>query len=208
MGSGAKLKNKTIVAIALAIEIPLALAAFAKSIEQSALDPDINQSLEMTTYFCPYDKEKAEERLIDMLDKAKKKIRMSAFGLTSNDVVDSLIAAKKRGCDVKIVMDHLQAAGHTQAAQVVRMKHAGIDIAIGTSPEYGQLIHAKFCVVDGLHVEDGSLNYSPSGFHQFNTVDFTDSKDRAKLFEAHWQELFDYVKANPKTASKKVKVEN
>jgi hypothetical protein len=86
-----------------------------------------------------------------------------------------------------VIFDHTQSAGPTEHVQIERLIAAGwvdgVDFVIGTSPEAGQIIHIKATWIDDMHVEDDSLNYSPSGFKQINTVTFTESAEWAAYLE-------------------------
>jgi phosphatidylserine/phosphatidylglycerophosphate/cardiolipin synthase-like enzyme len=134
------------------------------------------------------------------LGTAKTKMRAMIYGATLPIFFDDLIAAKQRGIDVKVIFDHTQSAGPAEHVQIERLITAGwvdgVDFVIGTSPEAGQIIHIKATWIDDLHVEDGSLNYSPSGFKQINTVTFTESAEWAAYLENIFNTAWEWITVN------------
>lgn len=134
------------------------------------------------------------------LSSAQHTMRTMIYGATLQLFFDDLIAAKKRGVDVKVIFDHTQSAGHAERPQIQRLLDAGwvdgVDFVIGTSPEAHQIIHIKATWIDSRYVEDGSLNYSPSAFKQVNTITFSDWPEYAayldNIFAEQWQWILDH----------------
>lgn len=128
---------------------------------------------------------------------AEQKIRTMIYGATLSVFFDDLIAAKKRGVDVKCIFDHSQAEGHYERPEIQRLLEAGWvdgqDFVIGTSPKSHQIIHIKATWIDDRWVEDGSLNYSNSGFAQINTVCLTDWPDYAAYLDGIFQTQWDWI---------------
>ena len=56
--------------------------------------------------FSPDDR--AEALILKVIDSSKENLRLAAYAFTSPPVMKSLLAAKKRGVDVKIVVDERQ----------------------------------------------------------------------------------------------------
>lgn len=134
------------------------------------------------------------------LDTAQSKMRTMIYSATLQVFFDDLIAAKKRGVDVKVIFDHSQSAGRAERPEINRLLDAGWvdgqDFVIGTSPEAHQIVHIKATWIDNRFVEDGSLNYSPSAFKQINTVTFSDWPEYAAyldgIFETSWQWILNH----------------
>lgn len=153
----------------------------------------------LLTYLTPYDNGAAHAKTLELVNSAERKIRVCAYGFTDAELSEALIAAKNRGVDVSIVMDSTQAAGRRQALLVKIMRANGIEVATGKSEVRGQLIHAKFIVVDDLVVESGSWNYSgQTASAQANHLDFIKSKKRAQMFGDFWDKIHDHVIARDK----------
>ncbi|MDN5248394.1 MAG: phospholipase D-like domain-containing protein [Wolbachia endosymbiont of Tyrophagus putrescentiae] len=52
--------------------------------------------------------EKCTQQIIDAIDRSKRSILVQAFEFTSRPIAKSLIRAKKRGIDVKVILDKSQ----------------------------------------------------------------------------------------------------
>lgn len=132
------------------------------------------------------------------LASAEHTIRFMIYGATYQPFFDALIAAKRRGVTVQGIFDHIQAEGCAEKAQIDRLVDAGfIDgqhFLIGTSPDAHQICHIKATWIDHRHVEDGSLNYSPSGFKQVQTVCFTEWPEWAAYLDTVFERLWTWIR--------------
>jgi phosphatidylserine/phosphatidylglycerophosphate/cardiolipin synthase-like enzyme len=86
---------------------------------------------------------------------------MLAYSFTSAPVVQALLNAKKRGVDIKLVVDQKSnvSEGHSEKSRsaLSSLSTAGIDVrTIGVYAIH----HDKVIVSDGRNVELGSFNYS------------------------------------------------
>lgn len=147
---------------------------------------------EVITYFTPYQAVDAHSYFLSWLDSATKSVRMCAYGFTDKEIADHLVALHNKGVSVSVVMDQSQSAGAYQIPIVKELRNAGIEVAIGHS-EHGALVHSKFCIVDGIKVEDGSWNYTKSANMQDNTLNFIDDPERSLRFTAFWQQIHDHI---------------
>lgn len=101
----------------------------------------------------------AQNAILDFINSAQSEIRLAAYSFTSIEIVKALIKAKRRGVDVKLVVDEKgNVSKHSVAAMnlIVNAK-----IPIKTISKYA-IHHDKFIVVDRASVETGSFNYSSS----------------------------------------------
>ena len=97
----------------------------------------------------------ATDLVVKVISSARKSIRLAAYSFTSNPIAAALIAAKKRGVDVAVVVDKSQKSDrYTSAAFLADM---GIPVRIDSMHA---IQHNKFIVVDGRHVETGSFNFT------------------------------------------------
>lgn len=170
--------------LSLSTSALILLVTWSTTIEASADAQD-----DITTYTTPYDSGTGEKAFLALIEKAKYKIRMIAYGYTDPDVNDALLAAKKRGVDIEVCMDSTQAAGGHQKPLVAELVKAKIPVWIGKSAVHDQLIHCKATIFDDDVVEAGSWNYSPSASQQDNFLDIIKSKQRAKLFDAFFEKI-------------------
>ena len=132
----------------------------------------------------------AEQLVLSAINAARSSIRLSAYSFTSAPIVQALIAAKRdRHVDVAAVIDYKDnitedRSGKSKAALNL-LVNAGIPTRlIAVYPIH----HDKFIVVDGLHVETGSFNYSAAAAHSNseNVVAMWNRPDVAAAYLAHW----------------------
>jgi phosphatidylserine/phosphatidylglycerophosphate/cardiolipin synthase-like enzyme len=103
----------------------------------------------------------AEVLVLRVIASAHSTIRMAAYSFTAAPVVKALIDAKKRGVVIGLVADYKHnladdKSGKARAA-LSGLVTAGVNVRVSTAY---QISHDKYIIVDGLHVETGSYNYS------------------------------------------------
>ncbi|MDZ4837878.1 MAG: phospholipase D-like domain-containing protein [Candidatus Melainabacteria bacterium] len=141
---------------------------------------------------------------IKFLDKAHKSVHIAAYSFTHDDITAKLIELKTtRNVLVRVLLDQSQSGGPDQKEQIEKLRVAGIEVVIGKSESYGQIMHHKYTVIDGLWTETGSWNYSNSATKQANYLDFIESESRAKRFQVNWERMYKFMKANEKPVSGK-----
>jgi phosphatidylserine/phosphatidylglycerophosphate/cardiolipin synthase-like enzyme len=99
----------------------------------------------------------AEALVVKVIAGARQSIRLAGYSFTSPAVVRSLMEAKWRGVDVKIVIDDKGNRGQANLAAINLM--VGADIPIRVISAYA-IHHDKYIVVDAKTTETGSFNYS------------------------------------------------
>ncbi len=95
------------------------------------------------------------ELVIKAINAAKQTIRLAAYSFTSKPIAEALVAAHKRGVDVKIVVDKSQKTEKYTSANFL----ANMGIPTRVDSQHA-IQHNKYIVIDGLHVETGSFNYT------------------------------------------------
>jgi hypothetical protein len=125
----------------------------------------------------------------------------SQFGFTLPDVAAAFEALSANPAS-KFLFDRSQGAGTAEAPLIAEMR-AKIPVgqmAVGTSPVSGQILHTKAIALlypDGTGwTMTGSWNISASANKQFNIDDFIRSRSRAELFAARIDEMFAWVIQN------------
>ena len=117
-------------------------------------------------------------RELDAAIAARESIDVAAFALSSRDVIERLIRAKKAGCAVRVLVDDLsindvlinrKAMAQLSAAGVpIKVVDAKVKAALaaqcGTTPDLLKL-HAKLIVLGGNRVLGGSANFSDNGLN-------------------------------------------
>ena len=111
----------------------------------------------ISAYFSPADKI-IETELIPIVKNAKKYIYVPVFVITHKNLINELIQAKKRGVDVKIILDATGAANKYSPINMIRS--SGIPLKVENRA--GKM-HMKTMIVDDRLTIIGSMNFSKSG---------------------------------------------
>jgi phosphatidylserine/phosphatidylglycerophosphate/cardiolipin synthase-like enzyme len=156
------MKRRASLAAALTI-LPALLAALpARSAE--GLAPLSASQGTLQAVFAPWDD--VEAAVVDVIDGARRQILVQAYLLTSKKIATTLIAAHRRGVDVRILIDadQLVKVSSSAAPQLVA---AGIAVWLET--KY-QNAHNKIIVVDAnmphATVITGSFNFTWTAQHK------------------------------------------
>jgi phosphatidylserine/phosphatidylglycerophosphate/cardiolipin synthase-like enzyme len=135
----------------------------------------------------------ATELVIKAIQSAKQTIRVAAYSFTSRPIADALIAARKSGVDVKIVIDHeeVEQRNHSLAPYLAAQ---GVPLRVDI---VHNLQHDKYMVIDGKNVETGSFNYTSAAEHynSENAIVLWGDPKLAAAYAANWQSLWDKAEA-------------
>jgi phosphatidylserine/phosphatidylglycerophosphate/cardiolipin synthase-like enzyme len=97
--------------------------------------------------------------LIDFWNSATKSLFIVDYSFNLPEFETILPTLKAKGINVQLTLDRSQSAGKTEVPIITKLKAAGVDMVIGTSSLHA-IIHDKFSVVDGIHAQYGSFNYT------------------------------------------------
>lgn len=127
----------------------------------------------------------AEQLVLKVIDSSQKSLRLAAYSFTSPKVVRALIAAKRRGVDVRVVVDDSSAKSKSGKAALNLLVNAGIPTRI--NGEYA-IHHDKYIVADGRHVQTGSFNYSKAAAesNSENVLVIWHNPELAASYLRHW----------------------
>jgi len=119
---------------------------------------------------------------------ARKSILVQAYEITPGPLVTALVAAHRRGVDVRAIVDYRQITdrrNHDDASDVEHLGAAGIPVLVDKPPG---LIHDKVMIIDGEVVVTGSFNYTYSAEHR-NVENLLVIRDPvlAAQYEQHWK---------------------
>jgi phosphatidylserine/phosphatidylglycerophosphate/cardiolipin synthase-like enzyme len=143
-----------------------------------------------------------EGRLIDKINAAQTSIHIASFEFDLTPVAEALIAAKKRGVDVRWVTDDESGLGVDEDpghGQFAMLQGAGIEVR---SDDRTALMHNKFWIFDGKIAWTGSTNITTSGvFEQNNNTMVIHSPEVAAIYEREFAEMWDgqYGPKSPST---------
>lgn len=132
----------------------------------------------------------AQELVLSVINQSQTSIRLAAYAFTSPPVIKALMAAKRRGVDVRIAVDDRSNKSKSGTAALNLVVNAGIPAR--TVAAY-RIHHDKFIVSDGRTVQTGSFNYSASAAksNSENVVVIRDNPELAAKYLAHWQSRWD-----------------
>lgn len=117
-------------------------------------------SATVEVYYAPEDA--PLDRLTALYGHAKRYLYVAVYGLTSPRAVEAMVAAKKRGVDVRLITDRQRTEDDRQRAALHALHLAGIPILIN---EHDGLMHLKQVVIDDEINTSGSMNHTTSGNH-------------------------------------------
>lgn len=111
----------------------------------------------VTPLFSPKDKI-TTNNIIPLINSAKKYIYIPAFTITHDEFVNALILAKKRGVDVRIIIDATNV--YSKRSKIKPLRSAGVLVKV---ENYAGKVHSKSIIIDDKYVIAGSMNFSKSG---------------------------------------------
>ena len=124
----------------------------------AALQPGPVWSANVEVLYAPDDA--PLDRVITLYQQAKRYIYVSVYGLTYPRAVEALVAAKKRGVDVRMLTDQERTLEIKQHSALQTLRLAGIPIRVN---QHEGLMHLKQVVIDDEVNTSGSMNHTTSG---------------------------------------------
>jgi phosphatidylserine/phosphatidylglycerophosphate/cardiolipin synthase-like enzyme len=100
------------------------------------------------------------DRLTALYRRATRYLYVAVYGLTSPRAVAAMVAAKKRGVDVRMITDRQRTEDVKQRTALTTLHLAGIPILVN---EHDGLMHLKQVVIDDEVNTTGSMNHTTSG---------------------------------------------
>lgn len=136
--------------------------------------------------FSPKDKI-ISTNIIPLINKAEKYIYIPTFVLTHEELKNSLINARKRGVQIKIIHD----ATNYKASNIKILRENGILVKV---ENYAGKVHSKTMIIDDKYLIIGSMNFSKNGENKNDeNVLIIENKILAKyyrgFFEYLWQKI-------------------
>jgi type IV secretion system protein VirD4 len=134
-------------------------------------------------------KRNALEVVMSLILEAKEQILVAAYSFTSKEIAFALAEAKRRGVDVRVVVDHAQNSDEQGGYKAVDFLSSQ-DIPVVRSENYAAM-HHKFMVADGIHVQLGSFNYTSSANlrNAETAVVFRNAPELAEVYRTEWTRL-------------------
>jgi len=136
-----------------------------------------------------------KDEIIKSINSAQKSIKIAIYHITSREIMQALIDAKKRGLDIKIVADGEQAKD--KFSKVSLLIKEGVDVKITDYSTRKKRfltpkMHHKFMIIDRKYVMTGSFNFTASAeeLNDENCVFIYDSVEVVEKFEREFERLW------------------
>lgn len=131
---------------------------------------------------------RAEEIILTGISKAETSIQVAAYSFTSKPISIALLDAHKRGVVVRVVADEKSCNGRYSA--VTFLANQGVPVRI--CGNYA-ILHHKFMIFDGRHVQTGSFNFSAAAANKNaeNVLLLWNVPEIAEHYNREWQRLWE-----------------
>ena len=135
-------------------------------------------------------REGSEDLVVKVIQSARSSIAVAAYSFTSPVIAKALLNAKKRGVDVRVVVD--ENGNKSKASLAALNLLAGAGIPTRTISRYA-IHHDKYMVIDKSTVQTGSFNYSKAAAksNSENVLVIWNNPDLGLAYLKHWQDRFD-----------------
>lgn len=136
----------------------------------------------------------AQKAILREIGKTVRRIQVAVYFFTEEEFADALIAAKKRGAVVEVLVDKTQE--NRKDSMVPRLIAAGIPVYID---EAHRIMHDKFAVIDSDTVITGSQNWTDSSDKKNaeNTLIIRNNRHLAQKY----REMFEKLKVQAKAVA-------
>jgi phosphatidylserine/phosphatidylglycerophosphate/cardiolipin synthase-like enzyme len=99
------------------------------------------------------------DRLVNLYGAAQRSIYLAIYGLTYPPIIKALVAAHKRGVDVRVITDREKLEDRKQRAALETLRLAGIPVKVN---RHDGLMHLKQAIIDDRVNTSGSMNQTTS----------------------------------------------
>lgn len=131
---------------------------------------------------------RTEEDLITAARFARRSIKAAVFSFYSAAIGEALVEARKRGVDVEVVTDRVQAS---QSYMTSYLAENGVRFRWSRGQSGRGVMHHKFAVFDGKLLMTGSFNWSINAqSNNFENMYYTSAPDYVSAFSSHFDEVF------------------
>jgi phosphatidylserine/phosphatidylglycerophosphate/cardiolipin synthase-like enzyme len=114
---------------------------------------------------------------------AQRQVLVQAYSFTSSPIAEALVAARRRGVEVRVLLDGDSAEG--QSSVLPGLRRAGIPVLLD---DPAGIAHNKVMVIDGARVITGSFNFTRAAEDR-NTENLVVLRDEAlaAAYAANWE---------------------
>ena len=126
---------------------------------QAAMDEVASEPATSTPEVLYSPEDRPADRLVALYGSARKSIYLAIYGLTYPPIIKALVAAHKRGVDVRVITDREKLEDRKQRAALDTLRLAGIPIKVN---RHDGLMHIKQAIIDDRVNTSGSMNQTTS----------------------------------------------
>jgi phosphatidylserine/phosphatidylglycerophosphate/cardiolipin synthase-like enzyme len=124
--------------------------------------------------------------VIDEIKNAKAEILIAMYYFTDNDITNAVCESKKRGVNIRVVLDKSQKVGKYNKS--VRLVENDIPVRYDTRDG---LMHDKFAVIDDTVLVTGSFNWTKSADEKNReNIMIIKNPEIAKIFSNEFEEIW------------------
>lgn len=161
------------------------IAALIGSVNAGGLDGQVHQMQPGTTWqacFVP-DGPSCERSLIEKINSTRRSLLIQGYFFTSQPIAAAVRDAKKRGVDVRVLLDKENLT--TKYSSAVYFSRLGIPVMIDNRPK---IAHNKVMIFDMNSIFTGSFNFTKAAEHDNaeNGIIITGDLVLAKQYEENW----------------------
>jgi phosphatidylserine/phosphatidylglycerophosphate/cardiolipin synthase-like enzyme len=122
--------------------------------------------------------------IVDQLDKARVRVLVQAYGMTSEPIMQALAQARRRGVDVRVLLDKSNEQERYTAATF--LLNQGVAVLIDDKVA---IAHNKVMVIDDAHVITGSFNFTKAAQERNaeNVLVIRQSPELAQNYTQNWR---------------------
>lgn len=126
----------------------------------------------------------ATDTIVKAVHEAKKTILVQAYSFTSKEIAQALADAKKRGVDVKVILDKSQESEKYTSATFLANQQIPVKIDRAFA-----IAHSKIMIIDDMNVITGSFNFTKAAENNNaeNVLILRGNKELANLYTQNWQ---------------------
>ncbi|MBI4864586.1 MAG: DUF1669 domain-containing protein, partial [Candidatus Riflebacteria bacterium] len=133
----------------------------------------------------PGDKDGLDTQTVKVINSAKKRINGAIHELRLGSIADALVAAHKRGVEVRIVGDD----DYYENEFMKKLRQAGIKTKSDENTKY--IMHDKFVVADGARMTTGSYNLTDTcSYNNYNNLLVIEDAKVCELYDAEFEKLW------------------
>lgn len=196
--------KQKIIRTGTAFALALAAAGIGYGIGSSSVQENV--SIPMQTVTAPakdsvrviysLDSKQNDKEIIALIDSAKKYIYFAIYTFTLSDIADALVRAKKRGVEVRGLVDSGQSANSYGAPIIKTLTDAGISVVTEKHATGNGIMHIKAIVTDSAYAF-GSYNWTRSAtILNDEILEISTDQSLRQAYENILKKLLDAYKGN------------